>query len=93
MIVYPKLSRHEGDFLNDVQGYRSIVGAIQYICHTRPDISFSVNKVVQYMQSPTDTHWLAVKRILKYLQGTLNFWFHFTAANFSPTLQAFSDVD
>jgi hypothetical protein len=37
---------------------------------TRPDLSFSVNRVSQYIQSPTDTHWAAVKRILRFVKGT-----------------------
>ncbi|RVX23296.1 Retrovirus-related Pol polyprotein from transposon RE2 [Vitis vinifera] len=50
--------------------YRSIVGALQYITITRPEIAFSVNKVCQFMQKPLDTHWKAVKRILRYLNDT-----------------------
>jgi hypothetical protein len=37
--------------------YRSTVGALQYLMMTRPDIAFAVNKVCQYMQSPTSDHW------------------------------------
>ncbi|XP_039064536.1 uncharacterized mitochondrial protein AtMg00810-like [Hibiscus syriacus] len=32
--------------------YRSIVGVLFYVCHTRPDVAFSVNKVAQFMQAP-----------------------------------------
>ncbi|KZV54184.1 hypothetical protein F511_36903 [Dorcoceras hygrometricum] len=53
--------------------YRSTVGALQYLTITRPDISYSVNKVCQFMQNPLESHWKAVKRILRYLCGTLNF--------------------
>ncbi|KAD3642361.1 hypothetical protein E3N88_31585 [Mikania micrantha] len=52
--------------------YRQIVGALQYATLTRPDISFAVNKVCQFMHSPTENHWSAVKRILRYLKGTSN---------------------
>lgn len=44
--------------------YRSIVGALQYLTLTRPDIVFSVNKVYQYLHAPTLDHWTAVKKIL-----------------------------
>lgn len=71
--VSEKLSAHEGDKLGpeDATRYRSIVGALQYLTLTRLDISFSVNKVCQFLHCPTMVHWGAVKRILRYLQGTV----------------------
>ena len=58
-----KLSAYEGVPLHseDATRYRSIVGALQYLTLTRPDIAFSVNKVCQFLHSPTDIHWAAVK--------------------------------
>jgi histone deacetylase 1/2 len=72
MVASYKLSRHEGEPLlaADIIEYRSVVGALQYLTHTRPDIAFSVNKVCQFLQTPTDVHWIAVKRILRYLRHT-----------------------
>ncbi|CAL1357723.1 unnamed protein product [Linum trigynum] len=52
--------------------YRSIVGGLQYLSFTRPDLSFAVNLVSQFQQDPTDAHWAAVKRILRYLKGTIH---------------------
>jgi hypothetical protein len=49
---------------DDATKYRSIVGALQYLTLTRPDISFSINKVCQYLHSSTTIHWIAVKRII-----------------------------
>jgi hypothetical protein len=61
-----KLSLHQGTALGlkDSTQYRSMVGALQYLTLTRPDISFPVNKVCQFLHAPTTVHLAAVKRIL-----------------------------
>ena len=51
--------------------YRSIVGDLQYLILTRPDIAYSVHKLSQYLSSPTMQHWLACKKVLRYLQATI----------------------
>jgi hypothetical protein len=60
-----KLSHTKGQQLSieDSTKYRSIVGALQYLTLTQPDIYFSVNKVYQFLHSPTSKHWAAVKQI------------------------------
>jgi hypothetical protein len=70
--VGQNLSKFDGTPVEEITQYLSIVGALQYLTITRPDIDFSVNKVCQFMQQPTTTHWLSVKRILRYLKGTLH---------------------
>jgi hypothetical protein len=72
--------------------YRSIVGALQYIMLTITDIAFSVNKVYQYLHAPTTIHWTTVKRILRYLGGTiyLGLWL---SKSSSTIVSAFSDAD
>jgi histone deacetylase 1/2 len=69
-----KLSKYEGNLLSpsDSTRYRSVVGALQYLTLTRPDLAFSVNKVCQFLHSPTTVHWSAVKRILRYIMHTLD---------------------
>ena len=63
MAATEKLSRQDGVALTQEEStkYRSVVGALQYLTLTRPDISFSVNKVCQFLSAPTDVHWTAVK--------------------------------
>ena len=75
--------------------YRSVVGALQYATITRPDIAYSVNKVCQFMSHPLESHWVAVKRILRYLKGTINFGLHLTPCSprQAPALQVFCDAD
>jgi hypothetical protein len=88
-----KLSAHDGHVLgpSDATKYRSLVGALQYLTLTRPDLCFAVNKVCQYLHSPTTTHWSAAKRILRYVQGSLNL----LKVGNSKTMEvsAFSDAD
>ncbi|XP_022899255.1 uncharacterized protein LOC111412552 [Olea europaea var. sylvestris] len=52
--------------------FRSIVGALQYLTFTRPDIIYTVNRVCQNFSNPTLVHLKAAKRILRYLKGTQN---------------------
>jgi histone deacetylase 1/2 len=75
LAVSEKMRLTDGNTLGaeDATHYRSVVGALQYLTLTRPDISFSVNKVCQYLHAPTTTHWSAVKRILRYIRGTMNY--------------------
>ncbi|XP_019053809.1 PREDICTED: uncharacterized protein LOC109114899 [Nelumbo nucifera] len=68
MEVNTKLSQYSGHPLDDPTKYRNIVGVVQYVAITRLDISFAVSKASQFLQSPTDEHWMVVKRILRYLK-------------------------
>lgn len=89
-----KLSITNGTRLGveDSKRYRSIVGALQYLTLTRPDLSFAVNKVCQFLHSPTTTHWEAVKRILRYVQGTIGLVIKIRKSK-SILVSAFSDAD
>lgn len=87
-----QLSKHDGDPLSDPHLYRSIVGALKYVTITRPDISFAVNRVSQFMHSPTESHWVVVKRILRYLKGTISHGLLLHKTN-ALSLQAYCDAD
>eukprot|EP00257_Ricinus_communis_P024896 XP_025012310.1 uncharacterized protein LOC107262689 [Ricinus communis] len=78
--------------LADPSYYRGIVGALQYITLTRPDLSYRVNYVSQFMHAPTTAHLKLIHRILQYLKGTLSTGLHLTS-NTSLTLSGFSEVD
>ena len=70
MLNHCKPSKYGTDFVEEPLLYRSIVGALQYVTLTTPDIAYSVNKAYQFMASPLHSHWSMVKRILRYLSGT-----------------------
>lgn len=57
--------------VDDAKAYRSMVGALHYLTFTRPDISFTVSHVSQFMHAPTYLHLAAVKCILRYICGSL----------------------
>lgn len=77
--------------LPDPTVYRSITGALQYLTSTRPDLAFAVNQACQHMHSPTVAHFTALKRILRYLEGTLSHGIVFKQGPLELT--AYSDAD
>jgi histone deacetylase 1/2 len=89
-----KLSREDGTPLavGDATRYRSIVGGLQYLTLMRPDLAFSVNKVCQFLHAPTTAHWSAVKRILRYVKGSMNIGLYISKSD-SKLVSAFSDAD
>lgn len=90
-----KLSKIGTDTVSDPHHFRSIVGALQYATLTRPDIAYSVNKVCQFMANPLESHWKAVKRILRYLKGSQHLGLVLKPASVgnSYSLVAYSDAD
>ena len=86
------LTPSEGKLLFNPSLYRRLVGSLVYLTVTRPDISYVVHQVRQYLFALRSTHYAAVLRILRYLKGTL---FHglFYSAQSPLVLRAFSDAD
>ncbi|KAL5765253.1 hypothetical protein ACOSQ2_017847 [Xanthoceras sorbifolium] len=87
-----KLSAAIGSPLAQPTVYRNVIGALQYLTYTRPDISFVVNRLSQFLSSPNDIHWQACKHILRYLKGTSGLGLVFRPAA-SLHLEAFADAD
>jgi hypothetical protein len=94
MIVSEGLSTHNGVVLEPqvATRYQSVVGALQYLTLTRPNLSFLVNKVYQFLHQPTTIHWTTVKRILRYLWFTLKVGFKIDKCYSTPT-SAFADAN
>jgi len=89
-----RLSIESGNKLgaDDSTKYRSLVGALQYLTLTQPDIAFAVNKVCEFLHAPTTVHWSAVKRILRYVKGTKNLGLLIRRSR-TMLVSSFSDAD
>ncbi|CAL1394513.1 unnamed protein product [Linum trigynum] len=85
-----KLGKDSGMPLKDGSRYRSLVGSLIYLTHTRPDISYAVHIISQFMFAPTDVHLHAAHRILRYLQGTCTIGLYFPSTG-TFDLAAYSD--
>ncbi|XP_050156292.1 uncharacterized mitochondrial protein AtMg00810-like [Malus sylvestris] len=90
-LPYTRLLKDDGQSFGNPTLYRSIVRALQYLTFTRPVIAFSVHQVCQFMQNQMVAHFTAVKRILRYLKGTMHLGINYHRGDL--TLKAFSDAD
>ena len=73
--------------------YRSAIGSLNYLSTcTRPDISFAVSEVAKFNENPGIEHWKAVKRIMRYLKGTINQELIYKRSD-SIELTGFADAD
>jgi len=89
-----KLSRRLEDEVIEPTAYRSVIGSLRYLVNTRPDIAFVVGVVSRFMETPSKDHWAAVKHILRYLKGTINFGCKYgRGTDLKPFLIRFSDSD
>ncbi|XP_019242132.1 PREDICTED: uncharacterized protein LOC109222208, partial [Nicotiana attenuata] len=86
------LSLDDGSSSADAKLFRQVIGSLQYLTFTRPDICFAVNKLAQFQHRPSLKHWQVAKRLLRYLKGTITYGLHFTPAT-SFKLLAYSDAD
>lgn len=82
----------KGTPFSDPSLYRSLVWALQYLTITRPDISYAVNQASQFLHAPTDAHFQSVKRILRYVKGTIAFGLSFRRPH-TNTILGYSDAD
>ena len=71
MALNEKLNSNDGAKKVDENQYRSLVGSLIYLTHTRPDITQAVSMLSRFMHSPSVLHYAAAKRVLRYLKGSL----------------------
>jgi heterodisulfide reductase subunit B len=89
-----KLNKLKGEEVVDATAYRSLIGSLRYIVNTRPDLAYAVGVVSRYMEAPGKDHWLAVKRILRYLKGTVGYGCRYIkGGEMQPMLLGYSDSD
>ena len=69
---WKKLLASESELV-DPTLYRQLIGSLMYLVNTRPDICFAVNSLRHFMVEPMRVHWVAVKHVLRYLQGTMDY--------------------
>ena len=66
------ISKDESGKNVDATIYRGMIGSLLYLTASRPDIMFSTCLCARYQADPKESHLLLVKRIFKYLKGTIN---------------------
>ncbi|GKD92218.1 ribonuclease H-like domain-containing protein [Tanacetum coccineum] len=82
----------DGVPVQDPTLYRSLAGGLQYLTFTRPDLSYVVQQIFLYMHDPREPHFSALKCILRYVKGTLDFGFHLYASA-TTSLVGYTDAD
>jgi hypothetical protein len=87
-----KLSGTSGNPYHDPSEYRSLVGALQYLTFTRPDISYVVQQVCLFMHDPKTQHMTALKRIIRYIKGTSTHGLHLSPSSIEK-LTSYTDAD
>ncbi|XP_039778394.1 uncharacterized mitochondrial protein AtMg00810-like [Panicum virgatum] len=90
--AHTKLSATESSPVADPTEYQSPVGALQYLTLTRPDLTYAVQQFFLFMHDPREPHLALVKRILRYVKGTLSAGLHISTGPVDK-LVAYSDAD
>ena len=92
MIINCMLSKEDESKEVDQKIYRSMIGSLLYVTTSRPDVMQAVGQVARFQAAPKETHIIAVKRIFRYLKGTMDFGLWYTKGN-ELKLIAYSDAD
>jgi len=78
----------------DATRYRSIIGSLRYLVNTRPNTAYAVGIASRFMEAPAKEHWSVVKRIVRYIAGTLDYGCKFQKGErVGPNLLGFTDRD
>ena len=88
-----KLSKSIIDLVVNAMEYRMIMGALRYLVNTRPDLAYAVGYTSRFMEKPTTEHLVAVKRMLRYVAGMVNYGCYYERKEGKTTLLGYSDSD
>lgn len=92
-IVYGyKMCKNEGGVKVNETYFKQMVGSLMYITSTRPDMMFVVSLISRFMSRPTELHFQAAKRAMRYLRGTVNYGILYKKRGVEE-LMAFADSD
>ena len=92
MTVGCKLSKEDESKNVDQKSYRSMIGSLLYVTTSRPDIKQAVGMVARFQSAPKESHVQSVKRIFRYLKGTINFGLWYPSKK-SFSLKAYLDAE
>jgi len=87
-----KLSATDGAPVADATQYRSLASALQYLTLTRSDLAYAVQQICLFMHDPREPHLAMLKRVLRYVKGTLSTGLHIGTCSIA-SLTAYSDAD
>nr|KYP70472.1 Retrovirus-related Pol polyprotein from transposon TNT 1-94 [Cajanus cajan] len=87
-----QLNNTDGALLQDPSVYRRLIGRMIYLTISRPNISFTVNKLIQFLKEPRNTHLTAVHNLLRYLKGIVGQGFLFPSSS-QLQLTVYTDAD
>lgn len=92
LVPNDKLRRDDDSGAADEGQYRKLVGSLIYLTATRPDIMYDACLLARFMHFPTNKHYGTAKRVLRYIQGTLDFGLEYKKGK-GPVFVGFCDGD
>ncbi|XP_078439884.1 secreted RxLR effector protein 161-like [Wolffia australiana] len=88
-----KFTCNERNTMVNTTEYRSLFGSLRYLTHTRPNLLYSVGILSRFMENPAQEHFNGVKRVLRYVKGTIDFGLFYKKGDLNTELMGFSDSD
>lgn len=92
LCIGAKFSKENGYATANRQTYKSIIGSLLYLSATRPDIMFDTWLLSKFIKNPSEAHFTTVKRILRYVKGTIDFGLKYLKQK-SNQLLGYTNID